>query len=78
MFEGIHDGHSCLVMPHPQKGDNYPPPVFITYCIYRAIYQNHICASPYTPVVQHLAVILFMTSTHSIKTINYFYRRATP
>ena len=39
---GSHDELSCLVKPQPKKGSYYPPPpVFITYRIYKVITPYH-------------------------------------
>ena len=41
MFKGMHHELRCLVSPPQQKG-NYPPPIFLTHCIYEAITPCHI------------------------------------
>jgi len=52
MFKRIRDKLSCLDRPPSHSGSNYPPPIFLTYCIHKAIMLHHLCDSLRTDPVQ--------------------------
>lgn len=76
MFKRIQD-KSCWVFQNA-KQQLPPPPIFLTHCIYMVFLQSPLCASPYVLAAQYVAVIFFITSTHSTKTISHFYGEDAP
>jgi len=62
MSRGIHDEFSCLVKPQPKKGSYYPPPIFLTHCIYEAITPYHISTGHLLPRYSRPSDLLFNTN----------------